>query len=76
MLSFIRIALVMVSLHSNGNTKSEVATKTWGIVVVGLTMFFVWRNVDLEISDLESSGMLSNAVLYKSCFGHGVCSHQ
>jgi hypothetical protein len=40
MFSFIRVALVMVSLHSNRTlTKAEVGTKDWDIAVIGLTMF-------------------------------------
>ena len=49
MLSFIRLALVMVSLHRNRNCH---------IAVIDLSMFFVWKNVDLGTLDLESSGML------------------
>jgi len=44
MFSFIRVALVMVSLYSN-ETKTEVGSRDWGIVVIGLTMFLfggVW----------------------------------
>ena len=40
MLSFIRLALVMVSVHSSKTlTKTEVSTRDWGIAVIGLTMF-------------------------------------
>ena len=39
MLFFIRIALVMVSLCSNGNPKIEGFTRNWDIAVIGLTMF-------------------------------------
>jgi hypothetical protein len=57
MLSFIRVALVMVSCHSNGNLiKTEVGTRDWGIVVIGLTMFLFGGNVDF--GTLESNGML------------------
>ena len=34
----IRIALFMVSLHSNANPKIEVGTRNWGIAVIDLTM--------------------------------------
>ena len=58
MLSFIRVALVMVSVHSSKTlTKTEVGTRDWGIAVIGLTMF-VRRNVDLGTFGLGSSGML------------------
>jgi hypothetical protein len=39
MLSFIRVALAMVSLHSNANPKTEVGTRDWGVAVIGQTMF-------------------------------------
>jgi hypothetical protein len=38
-LFFIRLALVMVSVHSSKTlTKTEVGTRDWGIAVIGLTM--------------------------------------
>jgi hypothetical protein len=33
-----------LSVHSS---KTEVSTKDWNTALMGLTMFFVWRNVDL-----------------------------
>jgi hypothetical protein len=39
MLSFIRVALVMVSLHSNRTvTKTAFGSRDWGTAVTGLTM--------------------------------------
>ena len=35
---FIRIAMVIVSLHSNRNPKIEIGTSDWGIVVIDLAM--------------------------------------
>ena len=56
MLSFIRLALVMVSVHSSKTpTKTEVGTRDWGIAVISLTMLLFGR---MWILDLESSGML------------------
>jgi hypothetical protein len=37
-------------------TKTEVGIRNRGIAVIGLTMLFVWRNV--EFGTLESSGTL------------------
>ena len=40
----IRLALVMVSVHSSKTlTKREVGTRDWGIAVIGLTMFLFER---------------------------------
>jgi hypothetical protein len=39
MLSFVRLALVMVSVHSSKTlSKTEVGIRDWGIVAIGLTM--------------------------------------
>ena len=44
MLFFIRLALVMVSVHSSKTlTKTEVGTRDWGIAVIGLTMLLFER---------------------------------
>jgi hypothetical protein len=44
MLFFIRLALVMVSVHSSKTlTKTEVGTRDWGIAVVGLNMLLFER---------------------------------
>lgn len=51
MFSFIRVVLVMISLHSNRRvTKIEVGTREQGITVIGLTMLFVvgiWKTLEL-----------------------------
>ena len=39
MFSFIRAAVVMVSLHSYRNPKTEVGTRDWGTAVIGLIVF-------------------------------------
>jgi len=39
MFAFIRVAMVMVSLHSNTTqTKTGIGTRDWCIAVIGLTM--------------------------------------
>lgn len=39
LVSFIRIVMVMIYVHSNKIlTKTEVATSDWGIAVIGMTM--------------------------------------
>jgi hypothetical protein len=39
MLSPLRIAMLMVSIHSKRKlTKTEIGNKEWGIVVIGLSM--------------------------------------
>ena len=44
MLSFIRAALVMVSVHSSNTlTKAEVSSRDWGIAALGLAMLLVGR---------------------------------
>jgi hypothetical protein len=44
MLSFIRLALVMVSVHSSKTlTNREIGTSDWGIDVIGLTMLLFGR---------------------------------
>jgi len=44
MFSFIRVALLVVSLHSNRTvTKMEVGTRDWGVAVAGLAMLLVGR---------------------------------
>jgi hypothetical protein len=44
MLSFLRLDLVMVSVHrSKAQTKTEDGTRVWGIVVIGLTMLLFGR---------------------------------
>lgn len=37
---FVRFALIMVTLHSNGNPKTEIVTRDWGIGVIELTIVF------------------------------------
>ena len=49
MFSFINVAMVLVSLHSNRNPKTEVGTRNGDIAVIGLTIFFFLRNLDFEI---------------------------
>ena len=50
MLSFIRVALVMVSHHSNKTqTKTEVGTRDCGIALVGLTMILFGGMWVLEV---------------------------
>ena len=46
-MSFIRVALVMVFLHSNENPKTEIGTRDWGIAMIGLTMF-VFRGMGIR----------------------------
>jgi hypothetical protein len=53
MLSFVRVALVMVSLHSSKTLRQKLVLGTGGIAVIGLT-----KNVDLGTLNLESHGML------------------
>ena len=57
MFALLRVALVMVSLHSNETvTKTEVGTRDWGIAETGLAMLLfggMWI-----FRTLESSGML------------------
>jgi hypothetical protein len=44
MLSFIRVALVMVSLHNNRTLdKTEVGIRDWSIVLIDLTMLLIGR---------------------------------
>ena len=38
MLSFIRVVVVMMSLHSNKNPRTETGTRDWDISVIDLTM--------------------------------------
>ena len=46
MLFFIRVAMVMVSLHSNRKYNEDRRnTKDWGVAVISLTMLFK-RNMD------------------------------
>ena len=35
---FVGVVVVIVFLHSNKNSKTEVGTRDWGIAVIGLTM--------------------------------------
>jgi hypothetical protein len=56
MLSFIRVAVVMVSLHSNKNPKIEFDTRSR--VFDRPDHAFVWRTVDFGTLHLESSRML------------------
>jgi hypothetical protein len=50
MFAFIRVALVMVSLHSNKTlTKTEVGTRAWGIAVIGLTMLLFGGTLPLGL---------------------------
>ena len=58
MLSFIKLALVMVSVHSSKTlTKTEVGTRDWGIVL-GLTMLLFERMWICRTLDLENYGLL------------------
>jgi hypothetical protein len=43
MLFFIRVAFIMVSLHSNENPKTKVGTRDWDIAVLGLTILLFGR---------------------------------
>ena len=44
MLSFIKLALVMVSGYSNKTlTKIKVGTRDWGVAVIGLTILLFGR---------------------------------
>jgi hypothetical protein len=57
MLSFIRVALVMLSLYSNGTlTKTEVDNRSLEYCCDRPDHAFVWKNVDFET--LKNSGML------------------
>jgi len=38
MFSFIRVAVVIVSLHSNRKPKTKVGTRGWGIAMIDVTM--------------------------------------
>jgi hypothetical protein len=54
----IRVALVMLSLHSSTTlTKTKFGTKS-EVLLSGPDCAFVWKNMDLETLNLESSGML------------------
>ena len=57
MLSFIRLALVMVSVHSS-KTLSQKLVAGVGYCCDRPDHAFVWKNVDLGTLDLESSAML------------------
>ena len=58
MLSFIKLALVMVSVHSSKTlTKTEVGTRDWGIADRP-DHAFVRKNVDFGTLGLESHGIL------------------
>ena len=58
MLFYIRLALVMVSVHSNKTlTKTEVGIRS-EYCHDRLDHPFLWKNVDLGTLDLESFGML------------------
>ena len=62
MLSCVKVVLVMVSFHSNGNPKTEVGTRDWGIAVIGLTMvlfggmqiwgLWIWKAMECFTWDL------------------------
>jgi hypothetical protein len=56
MLSFIRLALVIVSLQSNGNPKKLIPEVRY--YCDRPVRAFVWKNVDFGTLDLESHGML------------------
>ena len=43
--------MIMGFLHKNRNPKTEVGTRNSGNSVIGITMFFVRRNMDLGIVD-------------------------
>lgn len=58
MLSFIRVAAVMMSLHSKRHPKTEVGTRNWGIS----DHAFGWRNVNFERLQIRKS---------VECFKHG-----
>jgi hypothetical protein len=50
MFSFIRVALVTVSLHSNETlTKTEIGTRNWVIAVTSLTMLLFGKMWILEL---------------------------
>jgi hypothetical protein len=66
MLVFIRLTLVMVSVHSSKTlTKTKVGTRDWGIAVIGLTMFLFERTWILGL-------WIWNAV---ECFKLGLMGH-
>ena len=53
MFSFIRVALVMVSLHSNGNPKTVVGSRYDIVVIILTTLLFgvmwiwqIWKEVE------------------------------
>jgi hypothetical protein len=61
-----RVALVMVSVHSSKTlTKTEVGTRDWGIAVIGLTIFLFGR---MWIWELRIWKVMK-------CFKWGLMSH-
>ena len=58
MLSFIKRALVMVSVHSRETlTKTEVGNRS-AVFCDRHDHAFIWKNVDIGTLDLKSYGML------------------
>jgi hypothetical protein len=62
MLSFIRLAMLLVSLYRNRTlTKTEIDTREWGIAVIGLTMLLVGRSGTLGLWIRKQLKTLSRA---------------
>ena len=49
MFSFIRVDVVMMSLQSNRNSKTEFGTRDWGIGARPACLYFCLRSVDFGL---------------------------